>query len=110
MSVLKFNHMKTLRAARDVSQEDVQPLIERELREFGLSFSRERLARIESQRCKANEDEAVAIAKVLSRIPVRALGRRVPVTVADLGLVLDPNGSRRGRRPKTEVPAVAAAG
>jgi hypothetical protein len=107
MSVLKFNHLKTLRAARGVSQEELAAAVDELL--DGASFSRNRLVRIEAQYSRANYEEGAALARALERMPVRATGKREKVTVDDLGLTLDRFGAKRGPRPR-DVEPIAASG
>ena len=80
-------------------------LVEKQL---GASFPRDRLVRIETGISRATPDEAAALAKVLSRLPVRLTGEREHVSIDDLGLTLDRCGAKRGRKFTEEAAAHAA--
>lgn len=93
----KTNALADLRFARRCSQERLAEAA----RALGAtSMTRDRLTRIELEDLFATGEEAVALAKALSQLPVRRLGRRELVTVGELALRVDALGATRGRRPQ----------
>jgi hypothetical protein len=105
-----FNNLKQERERRTLDPPNGRLLSQQELAELaegelGEPMSRDTVVRIERSSRGVTADEKAALEAALFKVPLRT-GKRERVV---LTLVIDPYGSRRGRKPREGAAGLAAA-